>query len=64
MKADLAAQKQWEDPAVTNGAALEKFRLLDSECTAIFNKPPPKPEKTEEKAEEKAEEKKAEEPSP
>lgn len=62
MKADLAAQKQWDDPAVTNEAALEKFRLLDSECTAIFVKPPPKPKKEEEA---KTEEKKAEEePSP
>lgn len=59
MKADLQKQQKWENPAVTNGSALDKFRLLESECTSILNKPPPKPK------EEKKEEKKSEpEPAP
>jgi len=53
-----------QDPAFTNGEAMEQFRLLESECTAIFNKPPPKPKVEEKPAEEKAAETKPEEEKP
>jgi len=58
--ADLEKLQQHQDPPFTHGQALEKFRLLESECTAIFNKPPPKEEKPAEAP--KAEEKPAEPP--
>lgn len=62
MKADVAKQQKWETPLVSNNEASEKFRLLQSEVTAIFNKPPPKP-KEEKKDEAKKEEEKPAEPS-
>jgi len=65
-QADLAAQQKHEDPKTTYDAAMQHFTLLESECNAIFNKPPPKP-KAEEKPDEDDkldEEKPAEEAKP
>jgi len=63
--ADLEKLQQHQDPPFTHGQALEKFRLLESECTAIFNKPPPKEEKpAEEKTETKPDENKPAEDVP
>jgi len=59
MQEGLAAQAKHEDPKITHDAANQHFTLLESECNAIFNKPPPKP-----KAEEKPEEEKPAEDKP
>jgi len=44
MQDDVNSKQKWEDPLHTNEACMEQARLLESETTAIFNKPPPKPE--------------------
>lgn len=46
--ADFEKLQKYENSAFTHEQALEKFRLLDSECTSIFKIPPPKPEVKEE----------------
>lgn len=56
---ELAAQQKHEDPKTTHEAACQHFTLLESECNAIFNKPPPKPKEEEKPAEEKPAEEKA-----